>query len=53
VGQVAIPYVPALADMFRAQALGASDWLLVALVALLPAVLAELMRRWRKRVWVA
>jgi magnesium-transporting ATPase (P-type) len=53
VGQIAIPYVPALADMFRAQPLSLGDWLLVALVALPPALLAEFIRAWRKRPWVA
>jgi Ca2+-transporting ATPase len=51
--QFAIPYVPVLADTFRAQPLNAGDWLLVALVALLPAILADLIRGWRKRPWVA
>ena len=34
--QVAIPYVPALADAFRAQPLDAVEWALVALIALAP-----------------
>ena len=53
VAQLAIPYLPALAEIFRAQPLNAVDWLLVALVALAPALLAELMRAWHKRMWVA
>jgi Ca2+-transporting ATPase len=51
--QAAIPLVPPLAEVFRASPLGAADWLLVAVVALAPAVLAEVIR-WRTgRDWVA
>ena len=51
--QVAIPLIPPLADIFRAVPLAAEDWLLVAIVALAPAVLAEAIR-WRTgRDWVA
>jgi Ca2+-transporting ATPase len=53
VALIAIPHVPALADMFRAQPLDLGDWLLVALVALPPVLLAELMRGWGRRLWVA
>ncbi len=53
--QALIPYVPVLAEAFRATTLDAGDWLLVAIVALLPAVVAEVARmRGRGRsVWVA
>jgi hypothetical protein len=51
--QVLIPFVPVLADAFRATPLGAEDWLIVAVVALAPAVLAEIVRTARGRVWVA
>ncbi len=53
--QALIPYVPVLAEAFRATTLDATDWLLVTIVALLPAVVAELARmRGRGRsVWVA
>jgi Ca2+-transporting ATPase len=53
--QVLIPYVPPLAEAFRATVLDATDWLLVAVVAFIPAVAAELARmRGRGRsVWVA
>lgn len=51
--QVAMPYVPALADAFRAQPLDARDWLLVAGVALAPLLLAQLLRARDRRVWVA
>ena len=51
--QAAIPLVAPLAEAFRAVPLGAADWLLVAVVAVAPAALAELIR-WRTgRDWVA
>ncbi len=51
--QIAIPYVPALSDAFAATPLDAADWLLVAIVAILPAALAELYRAIRREIWVA
>jgi magnesium-transporting ATPase (P-type) len=53
--QVLIPYVPPLAEAFRATVLDATDWLLVAVVAFIPAVAAELarMRARGRSVWVA
>jgi Ca2+-transporting ATPase len=51
--QVAMPYVPALADAFRAQTLGPVDWLLVALIALGPALVAQVIRARGGRTWVA
>lgn len=51
--QVAIPYVPALAEAFHASPLDAFEWLLVAIVALAPAVLAEGVRGLARRPWVA
>jgi Ca2+-transporting ATPase len=51
--QVAMPYVPALADAFRAQPLDARDWLLVAGVAFAPFLLAQLLRVRGRRLWVA
>jgi magnesium-transporting ATPase (P-type) len=50
--QAAIPFVPPLADAFRATPLSAMEWLLVAVIGLAPAVLAEVMRRTGRR-WVA
>jgi P-type Ca2+ transporter type 2C len=53
--QVLIPYVPPLADAFRATPLDPLDWLLVAIVAAIPAAAAELART-RARgslVWIA
>ena len=53
--QVLIPYVPVLADAFRATPLDAADWLLVAIVAFIPALAAELARTLGKGrlLWVA
>ena len=51
--QFAIPYVPVLADTFRASALDLADWLLIGVVALAPALLAEIVRTVRRRMWVA
>jgi Ca2+-transporting ATPase len=51
--QFLIPYVPPLAEAFRAVPLGASDWLLVAVVALAPALVAELVRARTGALWVA
>lgn len=51
--QAAIPLVPPLADAFRAVPLTASDWVLVAVVALAPAALAQVVRARRRSTWVA
>jgi len=51
--QAVIPAVAPLADAFRATPLDALDWSLVAVVALAPAALAELIRSVRHAVWVA
>jgi Ca2+-transporting ATPase len=51
--QIAIPYVPALAEAFQATALDAFDWLLVAVIALAPALFAEGYRAIWRRPWVA
>jgi magnesium-transporting ATPase (P-type) len=51
--QALIPYVPLLADTFRATILSATDWLLVVVVALAPAVVAEVIRSRRPTTWVA
>jgi len=50
--QVAIPYVPPLADAFRASPLDLTEWGLVAAIALAPAVVADVVRR-LGRAWVA
>jgi Ca2+-transporting ATPase len=50
--QAAIPYLPPLADAFRATPLSASEWGLVAVIALAPAILAEVVRR-TGRLWIA
>jgi Ca2+-transporting ATPase len=51
--QAAIPLVPGLAEAFRAAPLTLPEWGLVAVVALAPALLAEVLRTWRTLVWVA
>ena len=51
--QIAIPYVPALAEAFRATPLALNEWLVVAVVALAPAVVAEVWRTLRGTRWVA
>jgi magnesium-transporting ATPase (P-type) len=51
--QAIIPTIPPLADAFRATALDGLDWLLVALIALAPAVVGELVRMRSRGVWVA
>jgi magnesium-transporting ATPase (P-type) len=51
--QVVLPYVPVLAEAFRATPLDLTDWALVAIVALGPAAVAELVRTRRAGTWVA
>ena len=51
--QAAIPLVPPLADAFRATPLDPSEWVLVAIIALLPAILAETVRALRGVTWIA
>jgi Ca2+-transporting ATPase len=51
--QIVIPFVPPLQDAFQATPLDAVDWLLVAVVALAPALVAEAYRAIRHRPWVA
>jgi P-type Ca2+ transporter type 2C len=53
--QVAIPYIPPLADAFRATPLDALDWALVAFIAFTPAMVAEVVRSRMDHpaIWVA
>jgi P-type Ca2+ transporter type 2C len=51
--QAAIPFVPPLAEAFVASPLGFQEWILVAAIALAPAVVAEIVRTVRRAVWVA
>jgi Ca2+-transporting ATPase len=51
--QVAIPFIPPMAEAFRATPLDLSDWLIVAIIALVPAAVAELIRATTGREWVA
>jgi Ca2+-transporting ATPase len=50
--QAVIPYLPPLADAFAATPLSPTEWGLVAVIALVPALVAELVRR-TGRLWVA
>lgn len=50
--QAAIPYIPPLADAFRATPLSPSEWLLVSGIGVAPAAVGEVMRRTGRR-WVA
>ena len=51
--QVLIPFVPPLADAFRASPLAPAEWVIVAGVALVPAVVAEIIGRVGRGPWVA
>jgi Ca2+-transporting ATPase len=51
--QVAIPAVPVLADAFRATPLDISEWVVVALIAVVPAVVVQVVRAITGRPWVA
>jgi Ca2+-transporting ATPase len=53
--QALIPAVPPLASAFRATPLDAADWLLVLVVAIFPAAIAEIARQrgGGRRIWVA
>ena len=53
--QVLIPYVPPLAEAFRASPLAPHEWILVVAVGLVPAAVAEATRTWGrgKTTWVA
>ncbi|HSM38949.1 MAG TPA: cation transporting ATPase C-terminal domain-containing protein, partial [Candidatus Limnocylindrales bacterium] len=50
--QVAIPYLPPLADAFRASPLDAAEWGIVVAIALAPALVADVVRR-LGHTWVA
>ncbi len=51
--QFVIPFTPGLGEAFRASPLDATEWGIIAIVALLPAVVAEAIRAVRRTVWVA
>jgi Ca2+-transporting ATPase len=51
--QIVIPFVPALAEAFRATPLLLTDWAFVAAVAFAPALVAEVIRATTGREWVA
>ncbi|MFP5341368.1 MAG: cation-translocating P-type ATPase [Candidatus Limnocylindria bacterium] len=49
----AIPFLPPIAEAFRASPLDAGEWVVVALIALAPAIAAEAIRSRRHARWVA
>ncbi len=51
--QALIPMVPLLAEAFRATPLDATDWTIVVVIALAPALLAEVVRSATGRAWIA
>jgi Ca2+-transporting ATPase len=51
--QAVIPAVPILAEVFRATPLDLSDWAIVAVIALAPAALAQVVRAVTGRTWIA
>jgi Ca2+-transporting ATPase len=51
--QAVIPSVPVLADAFRATPLDLTDWTVVAVIALAPALLAQVVRSITARPWIA
>ena len=51
--QAALPYLPYFAAAFRAVPLDAAEWSLVFAIALVPSVLAQLVRALSGRAWVA
>ncbi len=51
--QATIPLIPPLREAFVAVPLVAVDWLIVAVIALAPAILAQMMRAWRRGTWLA
>ncbi len=53
--QILIPIVPPLADLFHAQPIALADWPLIVVIALAPAVVAEVVRGVRRgaTIWVA
>jgi Ca2+-transporting ATPase len=51
--QAIIPSVPILAEAFRATPLDTSDWAVVAIIALAPALLAQMIRSVSGRPWIA
>jgi Ca2+-transporting ATPase len=51
--QVAIPFLPGVAEAFHATRLELSDWGLVAIVAFAPAIAAEAIRTFGRTAWVA
>ena len=51
--QATIPNVPVLSEAFRATPLDASDWVVVVVIAVAPAILAQMVRAVTGRPWIA
>jgi hypothetical protein len=51
--QAIIPSVPLLAEAFRATTLDAFDWVVVAVIAVAPGLLAQVVRSITGRTWIA
>jgi Ca2+-transporting ATPase len=51
--QTLVPFVPPLAEVFGASPLDRTEWILVAGIAVLPALVAEVVRRAGRGPWVA
>jgi magnesium-transporting ATPase (P-type) len=51
--QLAIPYIGPLAETFRATPLEPTELALIAVIAIVPAIVADLVRRLTRSVWVA
>jgi Ca2+-transporting ATPase len=51
--QAALPFIPGVAEAFRASPLDIGEWALVGLIAFAPAVVAEVGRSMGRRLWVA
>jgi magnesium-transporting ATPase (P-type) len=51
--QTVVPFVPPLAEVFGASPLDRTEWILVAGIAVLPALVAEVVRRAGRGPWVA
>ncbi|HEY4633662.1 MAG TPA: cation-transporting P-type ATPase [Candidatus Limnocylindrales bacterium] len=51
--QLSIPYIAPLADTFRASPLDSTELALIAVIAVVPAIAADVIRRLTRTVWVA
>ncbi|HET8587622.1 MAG TPA: cation-transporting P-type ATPase [Candidatus Limnocylindria bacterium] len=52
--QIALPFIPGVADAFHAHRLDLGEWAIVVVIALAPALLAQVIRTWRPgHTWIA